>query len=189
MLLIRTNGRRHCQMVCHSWPIHGYIPSELRVSERPDIGFILAAYSAVRLAYGHFYSARCPAPGTATRLPVGRCQTDAPRLPVRTYDQVRQTGVRVRAEPQGSSRPVSQPHPCRRRQDTVTLPHRRTADLAQQQIDAGRRFRSHVDALWEACEQWADGQLADTPASSEEAKKRGSKRISHTKSPRRSGPS
>ncbi len=50
------------------------------------------------------------------------------------------------------------------------------ADLAQQQIDAGRQFRSHVDALWEACEQWADGQLADTSASPEEAEKGGSKR-------------
>ena len=35
------------------------------------------------------------------------------------------------------------------------------ADLAQQQIDAGRQFRGRVDALWEACEQWADSQLAD----------------------------
>jgi len=29
-------------------------------------------------------------------FPVGRCQTYAPRFSVRTYDQVRQTGVRVR---------------------------------------------------------------------------------------------
>ena len=64
------------------------------------------------------------------------------------------------------------------------------ADLAQQQIDAGRQFRGHVDALWEACEQWADSQLADIPASaSEEAKKGGSKRISKTKSSRKSKPS
>ena len=64
--------------------------------------------------------------GKASRLPVGRCQTHAPRLPIRTDDQVRQTGVRLCAEPQGASRPVSQPHTCRRRQDAVTLPHRRT---------------------------------------------------------------
>ena len=63
------------------------------------------------------------------------------------------------------------------------------ADLAQQQIQNGRQFRSHVDALWEACEQWADSQLADISASSGEAKKGGSKRISKTKSPRRSKPS
>ena len=63
------------------------------------------------------------------------------------------------------------------------------AVLAQQQIDAGRQFRGHVDALWEACEQWADNQLADTAASSEEAKKGGSKRTSKTKSSRRSKPS
>src|SRR5260370_35531198 len=47
------------------------------------------------------------------------------------------------------------------------------ADLAQQQIDAGHKFRNHVDALWEACEQWADRQLAGVSASSGEAKKKG----------------
>ena len=60
------------------------------------------------------------------------------------------------------------------------------ADLVRQQIDAGRKFRGRVDALWEACEQWADSQLADVSASSGEAKKGGSKRISKTKSRRRS---
>src|SRR6266513_6122884 len=49
------------------------------------------------------------------------------------------------------------------------------APVAQQQIDAGRQFRSHVDALWEACEEWADSQLAGVSASSGEAKKGGSK--------------
>jgi len=63
------------------------------------------------------------------------------------------------------------------------------ADLVRQQIDAGRKFRGRVDALWEACEQWADSQLADVSASSGEAKKGGSKRISKTKSPRKSKPS
>jgi len=60
------------------------------------------------------------------------------------------------------------------------------ADLVRQQIDAGRKFRGRVDALWEACEHWADSQLADVSASSGEAKKGGSKRISKTKSPRKS---
>jgi len=63
------------------------------------------------------------------------------------------------------------------------------ADLAQQQIDAGRQFRSHVDALWDACEQWADSQFAGVSASSGEAKKGGSKRISKAKSSRKSKPS
>lgn len=63
------------------------------------------------------------------------------------------------------------------------------AGLVRRQIEAGRQFRGRVDALWEACEQWADGELADLSASSEEAKKGGSKRISRTKSPRRSKPS
>jgi len=60
------------------------------------------------------------------------------------------------------------------------------AQLARQQMDAGRKFRAQVDAYWEACEEWADGQLADVAASSEEAKKKGSKRTFKTKSSRKS---
>jgi hypothetical protein len=63
------------------------------------------------------------------------------------------------------------------------------ADLVRQQIDTGHKFRGHVDALWEACEQWSDSQLADVSASSGEAKKGGSKRVSKTKSQRKSKPS
>lgn len=63
------------------------------------------------------------------------------------------------------------------------------ADLVRRQIEIGRQFRGRVDALWNACEQWADGELADLSDSSGEAKKGGSKRISRTKSPRRSKPS
>jgi hypothetical protein len=50
--------------------------------------------------------------------------------------------------------------------------------LVRQQIDAGRQFRGRVDALWEASEQWADSQLTDVSASSGEAKKGGSRRVS-----------
>jgi len=60
------------------------------------------------------------------------------------------------------------------------------ARLAQQQIDAGREFRAQVGDYWEACEEWADGQLAEVAASSGEAKKGGSKRTSKTKSSRKS---
>ena len=60
------------------------------------------------------------------------------------------------------------------------------ADLVRQQINTGHKFRDDVDALWETCEQWADRQLADVSASSGEAKKGGSKRISKTKSPKKS---
>jgi len=63
------------------------------------------------------------------------------------------------------------------------------AELVRQQIDAGRKFRGRVDALWEASEQWADRQLADVAVSSGEAKKGGSKRISRAKSSRKSKPS
>lgn len=63
------------------------------------------------------------------------------------------------------------------------------AELVRRQIDAGREFRDRVDALWEACERWADTQLEDLTASSEEAKKRGSQPTSKRKSPRKSKPS
>ena len=60
------------------------------------------------------------------------------------------------------------------------------ADLARQQIDTGRKFRGRVDALWEACEEWADSQLADSTASLGEAKKGGSKQPSKARSSRKS---
>ena len=59
------------------------------------------------------------------------------------------------------------------------------AELVQEQIDSGREFREHVDAYWEACEEWADQQLAEAPAPSEEAQKGGSKRNSRRRSPRK----
>ena len=62
-------------------------------------------------------------------------------------------------------------------------------DLVRQQIDAGHEFRGHVDALWDAGEQWADSQLADVSASSGEAKKGGSRRISRTRLSGKSKPS
>lgn len=60
------------------------------------------------------------------------------------------------------------------------------ADLAQQQINAGREFRSRVDAYWEACETWADTQLDGLKASSEEVKKRASQPTSKTQSSKKS---
>jgi hypothetical protein len=58
--------------------------------------------------------------------------------------------------------------------------------VALQQIHAGRKFRAHVDAYWEACEAWADAQLADVASSSEEDEKKGSKLTFGTKSSRKS---
>ena len=55
------------------------------------------------------------------------------------------------------------------------------APLARQQIEAGRKFRSRVDAYWKACEEWADGQLTEVAASSEEVQKGGSKPTSKTR--------
>jgi hypothetical protein len=62
------------------------------------------------------------------------------------------------------------------------------ADVVRQQIAAGRNFRGHVDALWEACEEWADHELAESSGSSGEPKKGGSKRTFKTKSSRKSKP-
>ena len=62
------------------------------------------------------------------------------------------------------------------------------AQVVRQQIAAGREFRGHVDALWEACEQWADTQWKEVASSTEEDKKN-SQRISNPKSPRKSKPS
>jgi len=62
------------------------------------------------------------------------------------------------------------------------------AEVVQQQIDAGRAFRSRVEVFWEACEQWADTQLADVSNSPQEDKKN-SNRISSPKSPKKSKPS
>jgi hypothetical protein len=61
------------------------------------------------------------------------------------------------------------------------------AAIASQQIDAGREFRSKLEAYWEGCEAWADTQLELSPrASAGEAEKGGFKRTSKTTSSRKS---
>lgn len=61
------------------------------------------------------------------------------------------------------------------------------AEVAQEQIEAGRKFRRQIDDYWEACEQWADSQLEDSAAASQEAaKKGGSKRTSRPRLPKKS---
>jgi hypothetical protein len=52
------------------------------------------------------------------------------------------------------------------------------AELARQQIDAGREFHRQVDDYLEAVEEWADGELKAFPAPSQEAEKGGFKRDS-----------
>jgi hypothetical protein len=55
-------------------------------------------------------------------------------------------------------------------------------DLLRQQVEAGQRFRKDVEAYWQACETWADGELDTAQATSTEvAKKGGSKRPSRPK--------
>ena len=56
------------------------------------------------------------------------------------------------------------------------------AALARQQVEAGQKFRERLEAYWQACEQWADGQLDAPDAASPEAKKGASKRRSKGRS-------
>ncbi len=53
--------------------------------------------------------------------------------------------------------------------------------LLRRQIEAGREFRQQVETYWEACEQWADAELAATPAA-EAAEKKGAAQVSGKRS-------
>ncbi len=66
------------------------------------------------------------------------------------------------------------------------------AAVVQQQIEADREFRKAIEAYRKASERWADAQLAaieDQAASTEAAKKGGSKRRWRARSAKRSGAS
>jgi hypothetical protein len=60
------------------------------------------------------------------------------------------------------------------------------AVVVRRQINSGRQFRERVEAYWEACEGWAEEQLAAVAASAEEAEKGGSRATLKGKSPRKS---
>jgi hypothetical protein len=64
------------------------------------------------------------------------------------------------------------------------VPATQTARV-RQQIAAGQQFRRHIDALWEACEQWADAQLDAPEAVAQDAAKKGAAKRPST---RRSSP-
>ena len=53
-------------------------------------------------------------------------------------------------------------------------------EVIREQIAAGKEFRQQIEALWTACEQWADAEI-ETP-SEREAEKRGSRRRSRRRS-------
>ena len=66
------------------------------------------------------------------------------------------------------------------------VPADRVAEL-RRQVQAGQQFRKHVEAYWQACEQWADAELDAPEAASKEAAKKGaSQRPSRRKSSPRS---
>jgi len=61
------------------------------------------------------------------------------------------------------------------------------ANQVREQVEAGQEFRRHMEAYWQACEQWADAQLEAPEAASQEAAKKGaSKRRSKPRSSPRS---
>lgn len=61
------------------------------------------------------------------------------------------------------------------------------AALVRRQVAAGRQFRQQVEAYWEACERWADAQLAAPEVAAQEAaEKGGSARPSRRRSSARS---
>jgi hypothetical protein len=47
------------------------------------------------------------------------------------------------------------------------------AALARRQIAAGHKFRAELESFWEACEAWADSQLAGAPTTCAEAVEKG----------------
>ena len=57
--------------------------------------------------------------------------------------------------------------------------------VLRRQIEAGREFRQQVETYWEACEQWADAELAATPAAAA-AEKKGSAQVSRKRSAKNS---
>ncbi|MBI2892850.1 MAG: hypothetical protein HYY06_04810 [Deltaproteobacteria bacterium] len=61
------------------------------------------------------------------------------------------------------------------------------AQRLRAQVEAGQEFREHVEAYWQACEQWADAQLDAPEAASQEAAKKGASKRPST--PRSSGKS
>jgi hypothetical protein len=61
------------------------------------------------------------------------------------------------------------------------------AEVLQRQVEAGQRFRQHIEQYWEACEQWADQELrAPEEAAIEKAEKKGSAKHSRKRSAPRS---
>ena len=54
--------------------------------------------------------------------------------------------------------------------------------ILRRQVEAGREFRRRMDALWEACEQWADAELEPGEQAAEAAEKKGFRRRSKPRS-------
>jgi len=54
--------------------------------------------------------------------------------------------------------------------------------IIRRQIEAGREFRRRVEALWEACERWADAELESGEPAAGAAEKKGFRRRSKQRS-------
>ena len=60
-------------------------------------------------------------------------------------------------------------------------------DTVRRQVENGRQFRKDIEAYWQACERWADMEIATPEAAAKgAAEKKGSKRRSKPRSARKS---
>ena len=100
----------------------GCTPAECDSFVGLDFWLFSYGYISRKIRHDCFCSSQCPVPGPPTRHRVSRCQTHAPRVPVRTHHQVQQAGLRLCSGPRGSPRPLLQPHAFRGRQDALALP-------------------------------------------------------------------
>jgi len=82
----------------------------------------------------------------------------------------------MRAEPPGTARSLILSYSLTRAVSGKTYSRflsPRQAEVAQEQVKPGRKFRSQVEDYWEACEQQADSQLEDATVASEAAAGKG----------------
>lgn len=49
-------------------------------------------------------------------------------------------------------------------------------EQVERQIEDGKRFRQKIEAFWQACQRWADAEIAGETAAAQAAEKRGSRR-------------
>ena len=104
------------------------------------------------------------------------------------YVKCNKPAARCSSDPRRATARTTACHAWSKGQDAVPLARRaEQAKQVREQVEAGQQFRRHVEAYWQACEQWADAELEAPEAASQEAAKKGaSKRRSKPRSSPRS---